>query len=230
VVLGLTDYQVARDLQEKLVDARKGGLICDTLLLLSHPDVITLGRQSSRQFLRLSESELQSRGISVIEAGRGGEVTFHGPGQLTAYPILRLDESERDLHGYLRGLEEVGIGVCSSFGLESQRIKGRTGVWVDGKKVAAIGVRARSWVTFHGISMNHTDELDGFGLIVPCGISDASVTCLESLLGESVPREELEKRFCHRFAEVFKRELLQIEQDELKQQLRVTVERTHNGQ
>ncbi len=187
--------------------------------MLSHPDVITLGRASSRQYLRHSEEELNARGIKVVEAGRGGEVTFHGPGQLIAYPILQLRDRERDLHGYLRSLEEIGIGICRSFGIRAQRVKERTGVWVQGKKISAIGVRARSWITFHGVAFNRTRDIEGFHLIVPCGIADAGVTSLEHILDKAVSAQDLQKRFCLQFAEVFKRELLKITPAELHQQI-----------
>lgn len=176
----------------------------DHLLLVSHPDVITLGRKTSRQYLKFDESALD---MDVLHVGRGGEVTFHGPGQLIAYPILKLTEGERDLHDYLRRLEELALGVCSALGIAGERVPGRTGVWVDGSKVAAIGVRASSWVTFHGIAINRTPELAGFDLIVPCGISDAGVTSLETLLGRPVPSEELENLVMAQFEQIFARPL-----------------------
>lgn len=188
------------------MEARKKDLVEDHLLLVSHPDVITLGRKTSRQFLKFDESSLD---MEVLHVGRGGEVTFHGPGQLIAYPILKLGEGERDLHDYLRRLEEVALGVCSALGIQAGRVAGRTGVWVDGSKVAAIGVRASSWVTFHGIAINRTPELAGFDLIVPCGISDAGVTCLEDLVGRPVPAAELENLVLAEFERVFAREPLE---------------------
>lgn len=213
--LGLLDYQRAFQLQEALVQARKDDRIPDTVLLLRHPNVITLGRKTSDQFLRHSQQELARLGYPVIHAGRGGEVTFHGPGQLIAYPILKLEKEERDLHLYLRNLEQVGIQICQSYGLPATRIDGRTGVWVHQRKVAAIGVRARSWITFHGMAINHTAQLEGFDLIVPCGLSDASVTSLECLVQASIPAEDLEANFGLQFADVFKRELVHVEQQEI---------------
>lgn len=203
--LGLTNYGEALEYQERLVEERKKNLIPDTLLLLRHPNVITLGRKQSERFLRHTALELAELGYPVIQAGRGGEVTFHGPGQLIAYPIIKLKESERDLHKYLRNLEKVTIGVCAELGLETGRIEGRTGVWLEGKKLAAIGVRARSWVTFHGLALNRTAELEGFDLIVPCGISDAGVTCLEAHLVELPYQQHLETLFTQVFCQVFQR-------------------------
>ena len=215
--LGLLDYQQAFELQETLVQARKEDKIPDTVLLLRHPNVITLGRKTSDQFLKHSATDLAEMGYPVVHAGRGGEVTFHGPGQLIAYPILKLGPDEQDLHLYLRNLEEVGIRICQSYRLPASRVKGRTGVWVQGKKVAAIGVRARSWVTFHGMAINHSPELEGFNLIVPCGISDAGVTCLEDLVQAKIPADELEANFVQQFAEVFQREMVQIGKEKIWQ-------------
>ncbi|MCA9776787.1 MAG: lipoyl(octanoyl) transferase LipB, partial [Candidatus Eremiobacteraeota bacterium] len=183
VRMGLVDYDTALELQERLVAARKSQLIGDVLLLLRHPNVITLGRAASGRYLKSSPEKLAEDGYPVVEAGRGGEVTFHGPGQLVSYPVLQLEEEERDLHLHLRRLEQVGIEICADFGLNAHRVVGRTGVWLGRRKVAAIGVRARSWVTFHGMAFNLTDELEGFNKIVPCGIDDAEVGCLETLAG-----------------------------------------------
>lgn len=205
--LGLLDYRAAQALQAGLVAERKLGQREDLLLLLSHPDVITLGRPESRRFLKSPQEDLA---VPVVVAGRGGEVTFHGPGQLIAYPILALDEPERDLHRYLRQLEEVGLRICAHLGLSASRVEGRTGVWIGQRKVAAIGVRARSWITFHGIAINRTPELQGFDLIVPCGIADAGVTSLEGELGRTLPEAELQDLFLRFFAEVFQRVLVEI--------------------
>lgn len=208
--LGLMPYSEALKLQEKLVHARKNEEIPDTLLLLSHPHVITLGRAESSRFLKRSAEELAALGYPVVEAGRGGEITYHGPGQTIMYPIIKLEEDERDLHRYLRNLEEVGIGVCEDLGLQATRVKQRTGVWVDNRKVAAIGVRARSWVTFHGMAVNRGLDLTGFDYIVPCGIRDAGVTSLERLLKRELSQSDLEGLVVAHFARVFGREILQV--------------------
>jgi len=216
---GLLDYSEALELQERLVEARKVDRIDDVLLLLRHPNVITLGRANSRTFLKYSDQECAVAGYPVVEAGRGGEVTFHGPGQLISYPILKLGPEERDLHLHLRRLEQVSIEVCAEFGLDAHRVVGRTGVWLGSRKIAAIGVRARSWVTFHGMAFNLTDELEGFNWIVPCGIGDALVTSLEREVGRPVEWAELEESFEKHFQKVFRRDIVEIAQSELEVRL-----------
>ena len=219
VRMGLVDYDTALELQERLVAARKNRLIGDVLLLLRHPNVITLGRAASGRYLKSSPEELAQAGYPVVEAGRGGEVTFHGPGQLVSYPVLQLEEEERDLHLHLRRLEQVGIEICADFGLNAHRVEGRTGVWLGRRKVAAIGVRARSWVTFHGMAFNLTDELEGFNKIVPCGIDDAEVGCLETLAGREIEWSELEDCFVRHFQNVFLRDIVEITRSELDERL-----------
>ncbi|MGE0488661.1 MAG: lipoyl(octanoyl) transferase LipB [Vulcanimicrobiota bacterium] len=207
--LGTVDYAKSQALQQRLVARRKADEIADQLLLCQHPPVITLGRATDRQYLRVSEAQLAADGIDLVHSGRGGAITYHGPGQLVAYPILKLEESRRDLHGYLRDLEEVAILTAAHFGLEAERVPGRTGAWVNGAKLAAIGVRASAWVTSHGLSLNVT-HLKGFDLIVPCGIADAEVTSLERLLGRPAPLLEVENALCQAFAEVFQRNLQEV--------------------
>ena len=217
--MGLVDYSEALEFQERLVAARKEKRIGDVLLLLRHPNVITLGRANSSRFLKSSMEQLTGEGYPVLEAGRGGEVTFHGPGQLISYPILQLEEEERDLHLHLRRLEQVGIEICAEFGLDAHRVVGRTGVWLGHRKIAAIGVRARSWITFHGMAFNLTDELEGFNKIVPCGIDDATVTCLETLVGRRIEWSELENSFLKHFQNVFLRDIVEIARSELDERL-----------
>lgn len=217
--LGLVEYHRAMQLQESLVNARVEDRLGDTMLLLRHPNVITLGRTGSRQYLRCSDSELAEAGYPVVEAGRGGEVTFHGPGQLIAYPIVKLTEEERDLHLHLRRLEQVGIEVCAHFGLDAHRVVGRTGVWLGSKKIAAIGVRARQWVTFHGLAFNLTDELEGFDKIVPCGITDAGVTCLQKETRKTIDWIELENSFVKEFERAFQRTAREIPETDLEKPL-----------
>ena len=217
--MGLVDYSEALEFQERLVAARKEKRIGDVLLLLRHPNVITLGRANSSRFLKSSMEQLTGEGYPVLEAGRGGEVTFHGPGQLISYPILQLEEEERDLHLHLRRLEQVGIEICAEFGLDAHRVVGRTGVWLGHRKIAAIGVRARSWITFHGMAFNLTDELEGFNKIVPCGIDDATVTCLETLVGRRIEWSELENSFLKHFQKVFHRDIVEIARSELDERL-----------
>ena len=202
---GLVPYEAALALQADLVAARKAGTIVDTLVLLQHPPVITLGVKvrQSRQHVLASDEQLRTQGIALFEAGRGGDVTYHGPGQLVGYPILDLKPNRMDAHKYVRDLEEVLIGVCADFGLSAARKAGLTGVWVAEEKVAAIGVRLSRWVTSHGFALNVTTDLNHFGLIVPCGISDRGVTSLERLVGVAPPMDGVEDRVIHHMCRVF---------------------------
>ena len=186
--LGRIDYAAALDLQRKLVEARHAQRIGNTLLLLEHPPVLTLGRNSSRSNILASDELLASRGVQIHEINRGGDVTYHGPGQLVGYPILDLRSFTPRLGAvdYVRLLEEVLIRACSDFGVPAQRIAGRTGVWtlpggsIPEKKIAAIGVHIARGITSHGFALNVTTDLRDFDLIVPCGISDRTVTSLEN--------------------------------------------------
>ena len=189
--LGRFDYAPALDLQRRLVEARHAGRIANTLLLLEHPPVLTLGRNSSRSNILASDEFLAYRGVEVHEINRGGDVTYHGPGQLVGYPILDLRSFTPRLGAvdYVRHLEEALIRACGDFGIAAQRIKGRTGVWtlpggsIPEKKIAAIGVHISRGITSHGFALNVTTDLRDFDLIVPCGISDRTVTSLEDEVG-----------------------------------------------
>ncbi len=182
-----TGYQEALELQAALVDRRRRGEIPDTLLLLEHPHVITVGSAGGRDHILLPPGELAARGIEVHEAGRGGDVTYHGPGQLVGYPILDLKPDRRDLHEYLRSLERVLVGALRALGVEGERDQGATGVWARGAKVAAIGIRVSSgWITSHGFAVNANTDLSGFDAIVPCGLRGRPVTSLTRLLGREV--------------------------------------------
>ncbi|MGV3517852.1 lipoyl(octanoyl) transferase LipB [Luteitalea sp.] len=204
---GLVPYETALALQADLVAARKADTISDTLVLLQHPPVITLGVKvrQSRDHVLATDAELHARGIALFEAGRGGDVTYHGPGQLVGYPILDLKPDRLDAHRYVRDLEEVLIGVCADFGLEAGRKSGLTGVWIGDEKVAAIGVRLSRWVTSHGFALNVHTDLAHFDLIVPCGIRDHGVTSLERLLGVAPPMDGVEARVVHHLCRVFDR-------------------------
>ncbi|MBN95221.1 MAG: lipoyl(octanoyl) transferase [Deltaproteobacteria bacterium] len=190
--LGRIDYDEAWALQKALVKARVDGAIEDVLLLLEHPPTIThsfTGR--GLENLLGGEEQLQKRGVVVRTTDRGGDITFHGPGQLVGYPIVQLDaeRGERDLHLYLRKVESMLISLSAGFGLETTRVVGRTGTWLpDGSlKLAAIGVKVSRWVTQHGFAINHSTDLSYFQLIVPCGIGDAGVTSMEAQLGSNTP-------------------------------------------
>jgi lipoyl(octanoyl) transferase len=203
--LGRVRYADGLALQERLVGERKAGAIPDTLLLLEHDPVFTLGRNARHENVLVSGELLRARGFDVFEAGRGGDVTYHGPGQLVAYPILDLAPDRKDVHRYVRDLEEVMIRVCADYGLAAGRVEGRTGCWMGDAKIGAIGVRLSRWVTSHGLAFNVNADLAPFGLIVPCGIRDKGVTSLERLLGRKVPLGEVMDRLTAHFSAVFER-------------------------
>ena len=203
--LGLVDYQAALDLQKELVEQRKLRLIPDQLLLLEHPHVITLGARNHNASSNVLETPeaLARRGVALFETGRGGDVTYHGPGQLVGYPILELPIDRRDVHRYVRDLEEVLILAVADFGIAASRIPGLTGIWVGDHKLAAIGVRISRWVTSHGFALNVSTDLTKFALIVPCGITDKGVTSMERVLGRRVLMDEVARAVEGRFIDVF---------------------------
>ncbi|HYJ79680.1 MAG TPA: lipoyl(octanoyl) transferase LipB [Longimicrobiaceae bacterium] len=191
--LGLVPYGDALRLQDELVAQRRAGEIPDTLLLLEHPHVITLGSGAHGENVLVSDAERAERGIELFETGRGGDVTYHGPGQLVGYPILDLKPDRCDLHRYLRDLEQMLIGVLAGFGLEGSRKEGMTGVWTGDRKLAAIGVRVSSgWITSHGFALNVATDLSFFGAIVPCGIRGHGVGSISGELGRPVAMEQAE--------------------------------------
>jgi lipoyl(octanoyl) transferase len=193
--LGKVSYAEGLRLQESLVGARRNGLVPDTLLLLEHSPVVTLGRSFDPDHLLLGPVDLRARGIDLYEAGRGGDATYHGPGQLVGYPILALSENRRDAHRYLRDLEEAIIRTATDFGVQAGRIHSLTGVWSGEEKLAAIGVRLSSrWITSHGFALNVNGDLSGFGTIVPCGIRDRGVTSLAQLTGRNIAVRDVADR------------------------------------
>jgi lipoyl(octanoyl) transferase len=205
--LGLIPYADALALQRTLVEERKADRIDDLLLLVEHPDVLTLGVRGDRgrSHVLATAGALAARHIDIFETDRGGDITYHGPGQVVGYPILDLNPDRRDVHRYVRDLEEVLIRVAADYGVEAGRVAGLTGVWVGREKLAAIGVRIARWITSHGFALNVTTDLSGFDLIVPCGLADRSVTSLERLLGRKVDRSEIEDRVVAHFCRVFGR-------------------------
>ena len=209
--LGLLGYAEALDLQHSLVEARKAGHVPDQLLLLQHPPVITLGvrTRSDRGHIVASAQTLERSGVSVIETGRGGDVTYHGPGQLVGYPILDLKPDRCDVHRYVRDLEQVLILTAADFGVTAERVAGLTGAWVGEEKLGAIGVRVSRWVTSHGFALNVNTLLSHFDFIVPCGIRGRGVTSLQKLIGRPVDHERVETTVAARLAEVFGRVLLE---------------------
>jgi lipoyl(octanoyl) transferase len=203
--LGRVPYADALALQRSLVEERRAGAIGDTLLLLEHPHVLTLGVRGDggRGHILASADVLAARGIDVHETGRGGDITYHGPGQLVGYPIIDLNPGRRDVHRYVRDLETVLIRTAADYGIEAGRVDGLTGVWVGDDKLAAIGVRIARWITSHGFALNVTTDLDHFKLIVPCGIADRGVTSLERLLGRSPGMADVENRIIEHFSKIF---------------------------
>ncbi|MEO7276033.1 MAG: lipoyl(octanoyl) transferase LipB [Vicinamibacterales bacterium] len=203
--LGVVPYAEAAELQKALVEDRKAGRIPDQLLLLEHPPVITLGvkTRSDRAHIVASESTLLANGVEVVETGRGGDVTYHGPGQLVGYPILDLKPGRCDVHRYVRDLETVLMRAVERFGITAGRMPGLTGVWVGDDKLAAIGIRISRWVTSHGFALNVSTNLDHFGFIVPCGIADKGVTSLERRLGRAPVIANVEDAVIEVFGQVF---------------------------
>ena len=182
--LGTLPYAAALDLQRAVARARISGAIDeDVLLLVEHPPVITLGRSSKARHLLASPASLAERGVELFEVERGGDVTFHGPGQLVGYPIVDLKRHKRDLHWYLRQVEEALICAVRPLGIVAERSIGQTGVWTRGRKLASIGVHARDWVTWHGFALNVTTDLSYFDLMIPCGIADVAMTSIAKELG-----------------------------------------------
>ena len=209
--LGIVSYADALALQRELVERRKAGDVVDVLLLLEHRPVITLGVKGDggRSHITASTSLLAREGVEVHETGRGGDVTYHGPGQIVAYPILDLRPDRCDVHRYVRDLEDVMIRVCADYGIHAGRIAGLTGAWIGSDKIGAIGVRISKWVTSHGFAFNVNTNLDHFRLIVPCGIADRGVTSLECQRGAAVDMSDVERRIVRHFADVFGREVVQ---------------------
>lgn len=221
------EYGAAGELQRRLVAARKAAALPDVLLLCEHPHVITLGRNGKLANLRVSPEALRQMGVSLFETDRGGDITYHGPGQLVGYPILNLAEIRRDVAWYVRSLEEAMIRATAEFGVAARRVPGRTGVWVDRKsgpegaqseeeKLGAIGVHLSRWVTSHGFAYNISTDLSYFDLIVPCGIADKRTTSLEMLLGRRVIMGDVSARVAARLGEVLGLEMREASRDALE--------------
>jgi len=208
--LGMVPYAEALQLQRALVEERRADRVPDLLLLLQHPPVITVGVKGDggRSNIVATAERLGELGIDVSETGRGGDVTYHGPGQIVGYPIVDLKPDRCDVHRYVRDLEEMMIRVCGDYGVSAGRIPGLTGTWVGDAKIGAIGVRISRWITCHGFAFNVATDLRHFQLIVPCGIAEHGVTSLEQAAGKPIPIDDAEQRIVARFAEVFEREVI----------------------
>ncbi|MBU3958478.1 MAG: lipoyl(octanoyl) transferase LipB [Candidatus Omnitrophica bacterium] len=201
--LGLVQYQKALQLQKELLSSVKTGLLKSALILCRHYPVITLGRIADKKNILVAESELKARGIQLYDSERGGDVTYHGPGQLTVYPVFNLQYFQKDIHLFLRQLEEVAIGLLSDFGIKADRLSGLTGVWVGKQKIASIGIAIKNWITFHGSSINiKKNDLDNFSLIRPCGM-DIEMTSLETVLGRDIEIDHLKESLVHKLRAVF---------------------------
>lgn len=200
---GIIDYQEAWDLQKKILELRYQNKIPDVLLLLEHPNTYTLGKVTDKNNLLSDPDFLKENKISVYEIDRGGDITFHGPGQIVGYPIINLVNWKRDAHEYLRGLEEVIIRTCDEFGLKSQRNPKYTGVWIDDRKIAAIGIKISRWITMHGFAFNVNTDLSLFNGIIPCGIKEKSVTSLSKELNVEVEIKIVKEKLLNNFKQFF---------------------------
>jgi lipoyl(octanoyl) transferase len=208
--LGLVEYADGLATQKLLVESRARDLIPDTLLLLEHPRVITLGRGAKDENILTPRDELARRGFEIFETDRGGDVTYHGPGQIVGYPIIDLKPDRKDVRKYVASVEELMIRVARDFGVEARRVPGRTGVWTGAGKLGAIGVHISRWITSHGFAFNVRTDLRDFASIVPCGIGDAGVASLESLLGKAPALAEVEERFAARAGDVWESEVSEL--------------------
>ncbi len=221
--LGLIDYAEALALQKRVVAARKADAIEDALLVCEHPHVITQGRNGKREHLLVSEHVLRQKGMDYYETSRGGDITYHGPGQIVGYPILNLGAIRRDVVWYVRTLEEAMIRATAEFGISAERVAGKTGIWVRAgnteEKLAAIGVHISRWVTSHGFAYNVSTDLRNFDLIVPCGIADRKATSLEKLLGRRIEVEEVAPRIAKHLGELLGLDIKETSRKELLEKL-----------
>jgi len=201
--LNIIDYKKAWDFQKELFQKRLDGEIPDTLLLLEHPHTYTFGKTADRKNLISSESYLQKNNISVYDIDRGGDVTYHGPGQIVGYAILNLSEWKEDTDKYLRALEDVIIQTCSDYGISCRRKPKYTGVWIEDRKICAIGVKVSRWITMHGFALNVNTDLSLFNGIIPCGINGKEVTSLKKEIGKEISINDVKKTIIKRFKKVF---------------------------
>ncbi len=213
--LGRRAFLETWELQRRLVQRRQRNEIPDVLLFVEHPATYTLGRSGTRRHLLVAEETLSSLGAEFVETDRGGDITFHGPGQVVGYPILDLRRWSADVHAYLRALEEVLILTLGSFGIEAGREAGYTGVWHSRGKLAAIGVRVSRWVTSHGFALNVTTDLDYFRRIVPCGIKDRGVSSMAGVVEPPISPERVREEIANRFGSVFARAMKRVAETDL---------------
>ncbi|MBN2318202.1 MAG: lipoyl(octanoyl) transferase LipB [Acidobacteria bacterium] len=216
---GCLPYSQALGLQMRICALKKRGYKRDVLLLLEHPPVITLGRSAERKNLLADENYLREKGIDLQETDRGGDFTFHGPGQLIGYPLMALGSGERDVRNYMRRLEESLIRLLRKFGIESFRDSGYTGVWTKSGKIAAMGVHISRWITRHGFALNVNTDLSFFDLIVPCGISNRSVTSVQELLARKLDLQSVAEKYIQEFEGIFKRHMIKMDFNGLRSEL-----------
>ncbi|MCF6270597.1 MAG: lipoyl(octanoyl) transferase LipB [Melioribacteraceae bacterium] len=208
--LGLIDYQKAWDLQHNLFEKRLSNKIDDTLLLLEHPHTYTFGKSSDKSNLLFDDTELERRNISLYDIDRGGDITYHGPGQIVGYAILDLNKWEKDTHKYLRTLEEVIIQTLSEFGIEAARDENHTGVWVKDKKICAIGIKVSRWISMHGFALNVNTDIDYFNGIIPCGIEDKGVASIKNELKMNININLIKNSLINNFSKIFRYNKIEI--------------------
>ncbi|HSG31185.1 MAG TPA: lipoyl(octanoyl) transferase LipB [Thermodesulfobacteriota bacterium] len=202
--LGITNYSKALDIQLKLLDKRKNNLIPDTLILLEHPPTITIGRAGNLNNLLVSEEHLKNNGIHFEKISRGGDITFHGPGQIVGYPIIDLNNLQKDIHKYLRALEYLIVDVLKKFNIKASPFKGITGVWANGKKIASIGIGVKRWITYHGFALNIDNDLEYFDMIIPCGLNKVRMTNIQNESDlQNITMEEINKYIIDSFSKTF---------------------------
>lgn len=205
--LGLRDYGEVWQLQRRLVELRANGSIPDTLILVQHPHIFTVGKAVQ------GEVPAQIKDVNVVRIERGGQWTYHGPGQLVGYPILNLEARNRDIHGFIRKIEETLIQALGEFGVKAERLEGQTGVWVGKRKVASIGAAVRNWITFHGFALNVNTDLSYFQMIEPCGLPSSTMTSMNALLGGTVEFDKVKWAVRDSFEQVFQLSLAQVTPD-----------------
>lgn len=218
--LGRTRYGDTWDLQRQLFELRHHGLIDDALLFTEHEHVYTIGKGGDENHLLASEEELRKDGTEVFRIDRGGDVTYHGPGQIVGYPILDLNRYSPDIHKYLRSLEDVIIAALREFNIDGGREEGMTGVWVRGEKIAAIGVKVSKWVTMHGFALNVNTDISRFGRIIPCGIFHKGVTSMQKILGREISMEQVELKLSESFSAVFGCKPVEVSPDALRERIK----------
>lgn len=213
--LGFIHYNEAWDFQKQLMELRKEGEIPDQLLLLEHPHTYTLGKTADKANLIGNEEYLKKRNITVVDIDRGGDITYHGPGQIVGYPIIDLKDWEQDTHKYLRALEQTIINVCEQYKISATRNSEHTGVWIDDRKIAAIGIKISKWVTMHGFAFNINTDLSLFGGIIPCGIRNKDVTSMQEELKREISLVEVKEKLVEEFANIFyHKEIIHIPKEE----------------